>query len=319
MPSKRLQGAIEILREHGPLTVEELGPRMAAIGATKARDPIAAALDTVRYAPRFQELADGRWLERMSVLETAVLLHRVTREERRRSAIRMDPDLSVLDPLIGPRRWWREALVPAAVAVGWVRDRRLDRRHAAPDRFLGISYDLARSLEPGDTIRAIIREASLTFEPVPGWVDPGDVRYPELEAVAGRSLGLGPDAEPTTDTGIHRLLFELAGAHPGILAGLREPVGAMFRRACLSTHRERVGMPWADWADGEWQEAAIRMVDDELREETRRTEERDQMLDRILPDEGLDGDRDDERDSPARPAPWLTNMVDQNTLDGWRP
>lgn len=269
MRSKRAQGTITILHEHGPLTIDELGHRLSLIGATKARDPVKSALDAVSHEPRAYQLMDGRWIDRLVALRDAVLLHRVTHLELWRSAIRMDPDLSVLSSLVErPGRWW-DAEVPGVVELGWVRDRRLDRHHAAPDRFLAMPYPLARSLRPGDMLRVMVQEGSLTFEPVHDWRDPGEVAYRELEAVACRLLDVAPHGDATEPLDIESLLLELVGRSPDALRTLREPVGAMLHRVGLVTHREHAGTMATDWDRHERWEAAVDMAIREAREAER--------------------------------------------------
>jgi hypothetical protein len=272
MPSKRVQGTIQILREHGPLAIEEVGRRLALAGATKARDPVRVALEVASLEPRAFRCMDGRWLDRVAALEGGVLLHRVTVLERRRAAIRMDPDLSVLSSLV--RRPWGhwDGAADATVSLGWVRDRRLDRRHAAPDRFLAIPYALAREMCPGDMVRTIVTEGSLAVERAPRWRDPGDVGYPELEAVAGALLASGPGEDLAEPVAIEQLVFELLGRAPDALRALREPVGAMLHRVGLATHREDAGTAAMDWQRHErWQDAVVRAVDEawEARDERR--------------------------------------------------
>lgn len=185
-----------------------------------------------------------------------MLFHRI-RLERWRAAIRMDPDLAVLSSLVPSPSVWRDAALPGMVELGWVRDRRLDRRHAAPDRFLAIPYGLARELRPGDMIRVVVGEGSLSFEPFPDWHDPGDVACPVLEAIAARLLDGDPSGAPTDPIDIEQLLFELVGQVPDALRALQEPVGAMLRRAGLATHREHVGTATTDWDRHERWEAAV--------------------------------------------------------------
>lgn len=258
MRSKRAQGTIAILREHGPLDIGELGRRLALTGATTARNPVSSALAAVSIEPRAFQLLDGRWLDRVAALEGAMLLHRISRLERRRAAIRMDPDLSVLSHLVGSSQAWWDPVLPAVVEVGWLRDRRLDRRHAAPDRFLAIPYGLARSLQPGDMLRVVVTEGSLTFEPVPDWQHPGEVDYPEVEAVACDLLDVDDrTSDPPEPIAIQRLVLELVGREPDALRSLREPIGAMLRRSGLATHREQVGMPITSWDRYEYREEAL--------------------------------------------------------------
>ncbi|MFN8520208.1 MAG: hypothetical protein U0667_12625 [Chloroflexota bacterium] len=295
MRARRAQGTIAILRQHGPLDIEELGRRLALMGATTARDPTNAALDAVRQEPRAFQLMDGRWLDRVAALEGAVLLHRISRLERWRAAIRMDPDLSVLARLVERPSWRRSGPLPGVIDYGWVRDRRLDRHHAAPDRFLAIPYVLARSLQPGDMLRVVVAEGSLTFEPVTGWRDPGATDYSLAEAVAGRVLDAWSQGDPTEPVRVDELVLELAGSAPALLRGLREPVGAVLRRMGLVTHREHVGTAATDWDAHERWEAAVDWAIRDAWESGRDRRDYDPPAwDGIVPD-----DRDDE---PAEDA-----------------
>lgn len=257
MSSKRAQGTVMILREHGPLTIDELGRRLALAGATTARDPVKAALDAVSVEPRAFQLRDGRWLDRVAALEGAVLLHRVTRLERWRAAIRLDPDLSVLARLVEHPSWRCTGALPGVIEFGWVRDRRLDRYHAAPDRFLAIPYELARSLRPGDVVRVIVAEGSLTFERMAAWQDPGAIDHPALESAACSLLGPRSRPDPTAPVRIDDLVFEAVGRAPDLLRDLREPLGAALHRVGLTTHREHVGTAATDWSAHERWEAAV--------------------------------------------------------------
>lgn len=284
MRSRRAQGTIDILREHGPLAIEELGRRLALIGATKARDPAKAALDAVSREPRAYQLMDGRWLDRVAALEGALLLHRITRLERWRTAIRMDPDLSVLARLVERPSWAWTGPLPGVIEFCWVRDRRLDRRHAAPDRFLAIPYALARSLRPGDMLRVLVAEGSLTFEPLVGWQHPGEMAYPEVEAVACDLIDADPTLDPLGPIEIQRLVLELVGRAPDALRSLREPIGAMLRRSGLATHREQVGTPTTNWDRFEYREEALRWAARHARQDAQGW---------------LDDDPDDWDDEPA--------------------
>lgn len=292
MPSKRLQGAIDILREHGPLTVEELGPRLAAIGATTARDPVKAALQAVEREERFLRLTDGRWMELAAALEGASLPHRITRDERRRAALRMDPDLSVLGRAVGVHeRWWSPPpLLYAHIVVGWVRDRRLDRRHAAPDRYLAIPYDLARSMQPGDMVRVRVTNGTLLVEPDPVWQDPDPVEHPEVEAAARRLLRSGRSDHPADPVRIDELLLEAVGDAPDLLRRLRAPVGTLLRHHDLVPHRDLVGTPSTDWSEHDDGAAVWTMVRRLVWEQEDRTREHERLAALDLWDDPADHD-----------------------------
>jgi len=112
-------------------------------------------------------------------------------------------------------------------------------------------------------LRAVVAEGSLTFEPMRDWPHPGEVAYPEVEAVARDLLDVDP-LGAATPIEIHRLVFELAGRAPHALRSLCEPLGAMLHRVGLATHREQVGLPTTDWDRHEFREEAIHWAEREL-------------------------------------------------------
>ena len=250
-----------MLREHGPLGIEELGRRMAEMGATRARDPLAAARDTVQYDRRLVGLRDGRWMDRVAALDGAVLTHRTTRHERRLGAVRFDPDLSVLGTVVTAGEITCTD-GPVSIVTGWTRDRRLPSGSMTPDRYLTVPYGLARRFRPGHLIAVVVSDGTLSIDLGPV-ASQGSMPDPDaLEAVATHLLGthgLGDTADPVA---IEDLLFEALGHHPDLLRAGAIPVGEMLRRCDLATNRDLVGVPLTDWNEYEYRSEVWRTVHD---------------------------------------------------------
>jgi hypothetical protein len=232
------------------------------MGATRARDPAAAARDTVRSGSGFVELRDGRWMDRVAVLEGAVLRHRVTRYERRVSALRMDPDLSVLSSSL---RGGALACIQGhtSMSLDWVRDRRLSAAGPSPERFLSVPYALGRSLRPGRMLALIVRGDTFRVELDP----PTPTRFSgasqTLEAVAAGLLSAPARGGPGAPVEIENLMFEALASSPDLLRDSTEPIGDMLRTCDLRTHWDLVGSPLTEWDDHHHRTAVSDMVRDE--------------------------------------------------------
>jgi hypothetical protein len=247
MPSRRTLAASILLRDHGPLHLDELGRRMMDTGATRAKDTAGAARDTVRWGHRFVELRDGRWMDRLAALDGAVLWHRVTSHERRVSALRMDPDLSVLDTVVRgsevrPAGWFTD------IVVDWIRDRRLHRQQPTPERFLALPYELGRRLRPGGLISVVVTGATFDIQPVASAAPARTVPDPDLQAVAADLLGTPSNDGASAAIAVETLLFEALARAPELLRASVEPVGEMLWRCDLATHRDLVATRLTDWA-----------------------------------------------------------------------
>lgn len=239
---------MEILRERGPSRVEDVGPELAARGGTKAKDPVASARDALRWGSHHVELVDGRWMALIWALDGVVLPHRVLPQERERSCLRLDPDLTVLAPLV-----WSGALRSPAgrlrIVADGVEDPLLDPAKAVPDRFLALPYGVARQLVPGTMIGVAVRGGTLQIVPL-GEPEPASAEaIAVLEEVAALLLDRPRRPYPRESATVDDLLLEAAALSPGLLRGLTEPIGDTLRRCGLDTRRDLLGTPLTDW---EW-------------------------------------------------------------------
>lgn len=250
------QSASSILSERGPLTLDELGAALRDAGATKSKNPSQAAKSAVAFRSRFQQLDDGRWLDRVGVLRRVRLAHRLTEVERRVSAIRVDPDFTLIAQLIedGAVSAWPRW---GGIRVVWVRDSSLDtRRRPVPDRFLSLPIGALDGHEAGS--RLVLRvhgdAAFLELESASVAWDASPASIATIREVAGERLRDDfPDRLPYLwrDPAYERvdsLMFEALGRMPDLLGRGAEPVGSLLRHAGLEPHRDLVGLPGTLWA-----------------------------------------------------------------------
>ena len=92
--------ALALIEERGPLTLEELGAEMAALGRTRAKDPVVAVRDALRYANGFLEGQDGRWYSLRRQLEGAVFTIAPTALERAEGILLVRDDLDLVRELL---------------------------------------------------------------------------------------------------------------------------------------------------------------------------------------------------------------------------
>jgi hypothetical protein len=249
------RSASTILSERGPLTLEELGEALRAVGATTSKNPTQTAKTAVRYRRRFQQLDDGRWADRVGALHGVRLAHRLTEVERRVGALRVDPDFSLIAQLIedGTLAAWPRW---GGIRVVWVRDASLDsRRRPVPDRFLSLPIGALDAHDAGSrlVLRVHADAAFLELEaPSVAWeTNPASI-VTVRDAAADRLRDDFPDRvpyrwrEPAYER-IDSLLFESLGRAPELLGRGSEPVGSLLRRAGLETHRNLVGLPGTLW------------------------------------------------------------------------
>jgi len=248
MSSRRAELVLEILRERGPSRAEDVGPELAARGGTKAKDPVVSARDALRWDSGIVELLDGRWMALIWALDGVVLPHRVLPQERERSCLRLDPDLTVLAPLV-----WsgvlRSPVGELRIVADGINDRALDPAKAVPDRFLALPYGVGRRLVPGSMVGVAIRGGTLDLvrldDPEPASAETIAV----LEEVGALLLGRPRRPYPHGPVAVDDLLVEATALMPDLLRGLTEPIGDTLRRCGLATRRDLLGTPLSDW---EW-------------------------------------------------------------------
>jgi len=179
-------------------------------------------------------------------LDGIVLPHRVLPQERERSCLRLDPDLTVLAPLVSSGALRSPAGDLRMVADG-IHDPALDASKAVPDRFLALPYGVARWLTPGTMVGVTVRGGSLELlrldDPEPASAQTTAV----LEGVAADLLSRPLRPYPHGPVAVDDLLLEAAAIAPGLLRGLTEPIGDTLRRCGLTTRRDLLGTPLTHW------------------------------------------------------------------------
>jgi hypothetical protein len=113
---------IGLLREHGPMTSHDLGSALKSAGLTRAKNSTAAANDVLGSGP-FIANAGGRWRYLVDVLDGLVLTKRVTDEERRNDALRVDVDVAPL------ARFSLSLTDGTPLGIGWDKGRLLTGPH----------------------------------------------------------------------------------------------------------------------------------------------------------------------------------------------
>jgi hypothetical protein len=112
-------GALELIRERGPQTLEELASVLAERGRTKAKDPLAAVRSAIGYRTAFVQDRAGRWYSLADQLEGAIFTVRQTAFERRDNIVLVRGHLQLLDQLLSRDRWRFD---PSAVHLAFVGD-----------------------------------------------------------------------------------------------------------------------------------------------------------------------------------------------------
>jgi hypothetical protein len=91
--------ALELIREHGPMTLDALVPLVVAAGRTHAKNPHNAVRAVIAYNRAFIESPDGRWHSLAHQLEGAVFTARLTSLERREEIVLVRDDLALVERL----------------------------------------------------------------------------------------------------------------------------------------------------------------------------------------------------------------------------
>ena len=94
--------ALDLLAD-GPLDADRLGEALAAMGATRSRDPAAAVRRAIRDDPRVIQIADGRFASVTHALSRVALTTVVSADEVEAGELDVEPNLAILGILeIGP-------------------------------------------------------------------------------------------------------------------------------------------------------------------------------------------------------------------------
>lgn len=88
------------INSSGPLTPDDLAPRVLAAGLTRSTNPAAAVRTALRQSPVMVQLPDGRFDSARRMLDGAALTHRVRYPTKGRQVLYAGPELAMLDQLL---------------------------------------------------------------------------------------------------------------------------------------------------------------------------------------------------------------------------
>lgn len=240
--------AAELLIEHRALAAEELGWRIAASGATRARNPTQAVSRALHADRRFRRLTDGRWTMPADLLRGSALAHRLSEGELRSHALALAPDLAPLcalapGPLLTPdgRKltflWDDDALAStdqtADAALqgpeGWLPAVRSGQ--LVQVRVTGGLVHVERGDKPATESRLAIRRL----------VESARTRLADLAKTNFPPLPLVVDIESLV---LDRLVDD-----PALIAAPLPPLGEALAASGLEVHRGWIGLPGTSWDD----------------------------------------------------------------------
>ncbi len=201
----------------GPLGADRLGEALARRGATRARDPAAAARRAVRDDPRVLWLADGRLAGVAQALTGLELTVRVDDGAAAAGAVDIEPDLCPL-ALLGVEPALR---LPAGARAG---DTLLVRIEDPVARRVAISRIDPPAARPGDE-DALVRAVAARLDRRPG------------------SRGVGPP--PITHLGT--VVAGVAASDPGALRTAGRPISLALAEAGFEVHLGWAGPPGTAW------------------------------------------------------------------------
>ena len=177
---------LELIHEHGPMTLDALVPPVVEAGRTRAKDPHSAVRTAIAYNRALIEGPDGRWHSLADQLEGAVFTARLTSFERQEQIVLVRDDLALVERLAPHSHQVRtEGMVHLDFLGDYLDlphiedwdDETLDLRgvlgNEAADTLLGLVHELG--LPPGDDderLRDLLWETRYThvLHGPPGWM-----------------------------------------------------------------------------------------------------------------------------------------------------
>lgn len=210
----RIADSALVLLADGPLEAGQLGEALAAVGATRSRDPAAAVRRAIRHDPRVIQIADGRYASIAQALSGVALTTVVGAGEIADGALDVEPHLAPLALIdIGPT-----IPLPAGTSVG--------------------DTVVVRIEDPLGCVLCVARE------PAPG-------RRPDDEAALVAAIGkrlagrVGAPVPPITHLGT--VATEVAATSPMALREPGQPLGVILAEAGFETHLGWVGPAGTAW------------------------------------------------------------------------
>lgn len=214
----RIADSALALLADGPLDAERLGEALAAAGATRSRDPVAAVRRALRDDPRAIRIADGRFASLAQALTGVVMTTVVTSEEAAAGEVDVEPDLALLSLMdVGP------------------------------------TVELPERTAPGDTVAITILDPHRRMfildrrpEPAPREDDEAAI-VAAIRARIGRWDPARPELAPPI-THLATVIAGLAAASPGALRAPGRPLGAVLADAGYETHLGWTGPAGTEWS-----------------------------------------------------------------------
>lgn len=214
----RIADSALALLADGPLEAERLGAALAASGATRSRDPVAAVRRALRDDPRILQIADGRFASVVHALSGVALATAVGADQVAAGELDVEPDLSVLAVLdIGP-----SIPLPAGIAAG---------------------ETVVVTIED-----PVTRRVSVGRGPAPEArpEDEAAILSAVTERLGRAGSGRPELAPPITHLGT--VVAGVAAASPGALRAAGRPLGVVLAEAGVETHLGWVGPAGTEWS-----------------------------------------------------------------------
>ncbi|MEE2059607.1 SEC-C domain-containing protein [Rhodococcus artemisiae] len=245
-----IAAVLPLLREHGPLTLDEIRERLAS---GDAADDLILPIDELPDHPMLVYLSDGRYAAFDELLGGRVLTHRLTEAEVASAVLPVDEIHPLLVFVTGDEDY-------DLVEIDREPDRLEDRGIAdlAPfgNEALVFPRGAFAELSPGDLVSATVTETGLMIAPATAETD----TVPELAAVLGESLASGDPAY--LESSVFSAMFEVPTAFTvpslplseqietaglEVSGGLVAPPGFDFAgylaRSAVDSYAEQVGVP----------------------------------------------------------------------------
>lgn len=245
-----IAAVLPLLREHGPLTLDEIRERLVS---GDDADDLILPVDELPDHPMLVYLSDGRYAAFDALLGGRVLTHRLTDAEVASAVLPVDEIYPLLVFVTGDEDY-------DLVEIDQEPDRLEDRGIAdlAPfgNEALVFPRGAFAELSPGDLVAATVTETGLVIAPATAETD----TVPELAAVLGETLASGDPAY--LESSVFSVMFEAPTSFTvpslplseqiereglEVSGGLVAPPGFDFAgylaRSAVDSYAEQVGVP----------------------------------------------------------------------------
>lgn len=245
-----IAAVLPLLREHGPLTLDEIGERLASGGDA---DDLNLPIEELPLHPMLAYLSDDRYAAFDALLGGRVLTHRLTESEIASAVLPVDEFSPLLVFVTGDEAY-------DLVEVDDEPDRLADRGIVDLESFSGEALVFRRGAfaerSPGDLVAATVTDTGLVIAPAVATTDSA----PELASVLEAALASGDPAQLEASVFAAMVEAPTAFTEPGLplseqieksglemSGGLVAPSGFDFAgylaRSAFDSYAEQVGVP----------------------------------------------------------------------------